>query len=263
MPNCRCKNCGKSFAYEPGDLRAEPRCHRIFAGDSTDAACIQRLLGQEKPFLMVTDPPFGVDYDPAWRQESAEAGHLAYAARRIGAVAHDDRADWREAWKLFPGDVVYCWHAGKHASTVQTSIEAAGFEIRSQIIWSKPHFPISRGHYHWRHEPCWYAIRHGCQAFWCGGHEQTTVWEITLDRNTAGGHGTQKPVECMARPIRNHGQKGDIVYDPFLGSGTTLVAAEQESRIAYGCEIEPKYIAAALERLAVMGLEPRLEIGNA
>jgi DNA modification methylase len=259
MPNCQCKDCGKSFAYRPADVRTEPRCHQIFVGDSTDPACVQRLLGREKPFLMVTDPPYGVDYDPAWRQESAEAGHLAYAARRIGEVANDDRADWREAWRLFPGDVVYCWHAGKHASKVQASIEAAGFEIRSHLIWSKPHFPISRGHYHWRHEPCWYAIRQGSQAFWCGGHEQTTVWEITLDRNAVGGHGTQKPVECMARPIRNHGRKGDIVYDPFLGSGTTLVAAEQEARIAYGCEIEPKYVAAALERLAGMGLEPRLE----
>src|SRR5258708_1456294 len=155
MPNCQCQDCGKLFAYQSADIYTAPRCHKIVVGDATDPACVQRVLGRAKPFLMVVDQPFGVDYDAAWRQEAAEAGHLAYAARRIGKVANDDRADWREAWKLFPGDVVYCWHAGKHASQVQARIEAAGFEIRSQMIWSKPHFPISRGRHHWRHQPTW------------------------------------------------------------------------------------------------------------
>ena len=131
----------------------------------------------------------------------------------------------------------------------------AGFEIRSEIIWRKVMFAISRGHYHWRHEACWYAVRKGSKAQWIGDRSQSTVWDIKLIDDDKGdkGHGTQKPVECMARPIRNH--EGDVA-DPFLGSGTTVVAAEQEGRICYGMELEPKYVAVVLERMTSHGLEP-------
>jgi len=142
---------------------------------------------------------------------------------------------------------VYCWHADRHASEVQRSLELCEFEVRCQIIWSKSNFPISRGHYHWRHEPCWYAVRKGKQAHWIGDRTQTTVWEINLDKNVEGGHSTQKPVECMARPMRNH--DGDV-YDPFLGSGTTLIAAEQLNRTCYGLEIDPHYCSVILQRWA-------------
>jgi DNA modification methylase len=98
-------------------------------------------------------------------------------------------------------------------------------------------------------------VRKGETAAWIGGRDQTTLWEINLDHNVEGGHSTQKPLECMARPIRNH--EGDV-YDPFLGSGTTLVAAEQLGRRAFGMEIEPKYVAVSLERLANLGLTPKL-----
>lgn len=125
-------------------------------------------------------------------------------------------------------------------------MEAAGFEVRNQVIWSKSNFPISRGHYHWRHEPCWYAVRKGHTAKWVGDRKQTTVWEVNLDRNTEGGHSTQKPVECMARPIRNH--DAAEVYEPFLGSGTTLIACEQLGRKCYAIEIEPRYIDVAVRR---------------
>jgi hypothetical protein len=123
------------------------------------------------------------------------------------------------------------------ANQVQQSLEAAEFTIRSQIIWAKPIFPISRGHYHWQHEPCWYAYREGQKAAWIGGRSQTKLWEIGRDQNAEGGHGTQKPLECMARPIRNHA--GDV-YDPFLGSGTTMCAAQLLERICYGCLASPQ-----------------------
>jgi DNA modification methylase len=203
---------------------------------------------------MVTDPPYGVEYDASWRNDAAAAGHLAYAPSRIGQVAHDDRLDWSEAWSLFPGDVVYCWHAGRHASAVQRSIEDAGFEVRCQVIWAKSNFPISRGHYHWRHEPCWYAVRKGATAHWSGDRTQTTLWDINLDRNVEGGHSTQKPLECMARPIRNHGEPDDLVYDPFLGSGTTIIAAHRTGRRCYGLEIEPRYGEVILRRCEAEGL---------
>lgn len=221
----------------PGDLIVLGE-HRLLCGDATDAAAVGLLLDGASPALMVTDPPYGVDYDPAWRQEAAEAGHLAYAARRVGEVPNDERTDWTDAYRLAPSDVVYCWHADRRASSVQRNIEDAGFEVRSQIIWSKPHFPISRGHYHWRHEPCWYAVRAGASASWIGDRKQTTVWEIALDANVDGGHSTQKPLECMAIPIRNH--LGDV-YDPFCGSGTTVIAAENAGRRCYAMEIDPGY----------------------
>lgn len=229
--------------------------HRVMCGDATSAADVEALLGDAKPNLMVTDPPYGVEYDPAWRQVEAEKGRLSYGARRIGEVTNDDRADWGEAWKLSPSVVAYVWHGGRFAGDVQTNMEAADFEIRNQVIWSKPHFPIGRGHYHWRHEPCWYAVKRGSTAHWIGDRRQTTIWEITLDVNVEGGHSTQKPVECMAKPIRNH--EGDV-YDPFVGSGTTLIAAEQTGRTCYGMEIEPKYVDVIRQRYADFVGDPRL-----
>ena len=97
--------------------------------------------------------------------------------QRLGKVANDDRADWREAWALFPGSVAYVWHAGRYASTVQDSLTAVGFDVRSQIIWAKDRFALSRGHYHWQHEPCWYAVRNG-PANWTGDRKQSTLWQI-------------------------------------------------------------------------------------
>ena len=169
---------------KPGDLWLLDD-HRVLCGDATNPADVERLLGGERPELTVTDPPYGVSYDPAWRERAAKQGHLAYAARRTGAVPGDDRADWRAAWALVPSSVLYCWHAGRLAAAVQVGLVASGFEIRAQIIWSKPHVPISRGHYHWRHEPCWYAVRRGEAARWQGDRRQTTVWEMSLDPNAA------------------------------------------------------------------------------
>ena len=141
----------------PGDLWVLGR-HRLLCGDSTDAAAVKTVLGDVSPHLMVTDPPYGVEYEPAWRKRAGVNLNKA----KLGKVANDDRADWSEAWELFPGSVAYVWHAGRHASTVQDSLAAAGFEVRSQIIWAKDRFALSRGHYHWQHEPCWYAVqRHG------------------------------------------------------------------------------------------------------
>lgn len=231
--------------------------HRLLCGDATSAPDVTRLLGGAVPPLMVTDPPYGVEYDPEWRNEAASKGQLAYAAISIGQPANDDRAGWSEAWKLFPGEVAYVWHADRFASETQQLLEDSGFEIRSQIVWCKPGFAISRGHYHWQHEPCWYAVRKGATANWCGDRSQTTVWNAaTLDGQSRTGHSTQKPVELFRRPLINHTKPGDSVYDPFIGSGTAFVAAEQLHRICYGIEIEPKYVAVTLQRLADMGLKP-------
>jgi len=222
-----------------GDLWACGR-HRVLCGDSTAAEDVERLLGGVEPLLMVTDPPYGVEYDPDWRNRVDRANGKPYGASAVGAVSNDGETDWRGAWALFPGDVAYIWHAGRHASTVQQSVEVAGFEIRCQVIWAKPRFVISRGHYHWQHEPCWYADRNGKAGAWQGDRSQTTLWEIEHLKSETG-HSTQKPIECMRRPIVNNSAPGQPVYDPFLGSGTTMIAAEMEGRQCLGLEIAPEY----------------------
>jgi DNA modification methylase len=163
--------------------------------------------------------------------------------------------DWAEAFRLFRGGVAYVWHAGLYAGEVAASLESCGFAIRSQIIWAKQHFALSRGHYHWQHEPCWYAVRQGGSGRWTGDRKQSTLWEVSNlnpfggdGADTVTGHGTQKPVELMRRPMLNHTEPGELVYDPFLGSGTTLIAAEETGRVCYGIEIDPAYVDAIVLR---------------
>ena len=98
-----------------------------------------------------------------------------------------------------------------------------------------------RGHYHPKHEPCWYAVRKGAKGHWGGSRKESTVWNIDKPMKSETGHSTQKPVECMRRPILNNSSPGQAIYDPFLGSGTTLIAAETEGRHCYGLELEPAY----------------------
>ncbi len=127
----------------PGDVWILGR-HRIVCGDCTDPATVERALAGVRPHLMVTDPPYGVEYDPAWRNEALEGSRTA----RTGVVLNDHRADWREAWALFPGDVAYVWHGALHATTVADSLTACGFDIRAQVIWAKDRLVLGRGHYH-------------------------------------------------------------------------------------------------------------------
>ena len=203
----------------PGDIWCMG-AHRVICGDSTDPAIVKALLGDVLPMLMVTDPPYGVEYDPGWR---AKAG-LNKSKSKLGKVRNDDRADWRDAWALFRGDVAYVWSAPGplQVSSFESSV-AAGFEIRQQIIWAKERFALGRGHYHYQHEPCWYAVRK--TGHWVGDRSQTSLWQIKSREDDGHGHGTQKPVECMRRPMLNNSSPGQAVYDPFLGSGTTLIAA--------------------------------------
>jgi DNA modification methylase len=228
----------------PGDLWLLGP-HRLLCGDATSATDVARLLGNARPHLMITDPPYGVNYDPEWRNEAGVS-----ATMRTGKVANDDRADWREAWSLFPGDVAYVWHAGVHARTVIESLEAAGFVIRSQIIWAKSRFVLGRGDYHWQHEPALYAVRKGATGHWQGARDQATLWAISTagDEDAATIHGTQKPVECMRRPMVNNSAPGEAVYEPFSGSGSTIIAAETTGRACFAMEIDPRYVDVAIGR---------------
>jgi DNA modification methylase len=216
--------------------------HRLVCGDSTDAAVVAKALDGVTPHLMVTDPPYGVDYDPAWRNEVTRT-----ATKRTGKVLNDDRADWREAWALFPGEVAYVWHGALHAAAVAESLEACGFAIRAQIVWAKDRLVLGRGHYHWQHEPCWYAVKGA--GHWSGDRKQTTLWQIaSRGQDAETVHGTQKPVECMRRPIENNSSPGQAVYEPFCGSGTTIIAAEMSGRACHAVELSPAYVDVAVRR---------------
>ena len=230
--------------------------HRLLCGDSTVEDSVKALLAGVSPLLMVTDPPYGVDYNPEWR---ADAG-VNKNKGKMGLVPNDSNADWRAAYELFSGDVAYVWHAGRYASVVAESLEASGFEIRAQLIWAKDRFVFSRGHYHWHHEPCWYSVRNGSTAHWIGDRSQSTIWKIPARDDSGQGHGTQKPVECMARPIRNH--DSEIVYDPFLGSGTTLIASAQIDRVCYGVELSPQYCDIIRRRWTKYARQNGLEEGS-
>jgi DNA modification methylase len=223
--------------------------NRLMCADCTDAATVAKAMGGLKPCLMATDPPYGVRYDPGWRTRATRKG-----IRATGKVLNDDRADWREAWALFPGDVAYVWHAGLYAEVVADSLEAVGFSLRSQIIWAKRHFTLGRSDYHWQHEACLYAVRKGAKSHWASDRKQSTLWEIAgndatnPDREKVWGHGTQKPIEAMKRPIEHNSAPGDVVYDPFLGSGTTLIACEMTGRICVGLELSPAYVDVIIRR---------------
>jgi len=234
---------------KPGDLW-RLGVHKLLCGDATLEADVSHLLAGVEPMLMVTDPPYGVNYDPVWRNRAARKGTIAFAVRREGRVANDNRIDWREAYMLFPGDIIYLWHASLYGCAVQQSLDACGFEARSQIVWAKSHFAISRGHYHWQHETCFYLIRKRANSHWNGGRSQTTLWRIETKaaEESKNNHGAAKPVECMRRPILNHLDSGQSVYDPFVGSGTTIIAAETTGRVAYAIDIDPAYVDVAVKR---------------
>ena len=222
--------------------------HRIVCGDSTDADCVAKCLNGVAPHLMVTDPPYGVEYDANWRNEADRANGKAYGASAVGKVLNDDRADWREAWALFPGDVAYVWHDSLQTSIVVDSFAECGFKPRSLIIWAKNVMAISRGDYHWQHEPCWYFVQDGKKGHWHGDRKQTTLWQIDKPQKSETGHSTQKPVECMKRPIENNSSPGQAVYEPFSGSGTTIIAGEMTGRSIHAIELNPAYVDVAVKR---------------
>ena len=248
---------------QPGEVWLLGR-HRLACGDCTVPATVSRLLRGVKPNLMVTDPPYGVQYDAAWRQRAG----VGSAGAATGVVLNDDRADWRAAWTLFTGAVAYVWHAGTKVSDVALSLQATGFQLRAQIIWVKSRLALSRGDYHHQHEPCFYGVRDPAQEDWhfvpehevaayavrkgskgdyVGGRKQSTVWFIEHLKSETG-HSTQKPVDAMKRPIENNSKPGDWIYEPFSGSGTTIVAAEITGRSCMACELNPAYVDVAIRR---------------
>jgi hypothetical protein len=236
--------------------------HRLLIGDATNAEDVARLLAGAEPTLMATDPPYGVSLDPTWRDGvynqlgPAEQPYMRTEGHRNTTLSGDTRVDWSEAFALVPSLTVgYVWHAGVHAAAVAAGLTAIGFEIVSQIIWDKGLFAMGRSWYHWAHEPCWVVRRPGVSVPFLGERNQATIWRAPSPKMIMAGsteakfdHPAQKPVALFEAPIRNHLAPGEAVYDPFLGSGTTLIAAEIHGRRCFGLELEPRYGQIIIER---------------
>jgi DNA modification methylase len=230
----------------PGEIY-ELGQHRLLCGDATNREQVAALMAGAQAALMATDPPYGVGVDHSWRDGVRQPAGSA----RSATLLNDDRADWRQAYALTDAPVAYVWHGALFAGVVQAGLEAAGFGVRQQIVWVKQIHALSRAHYQWRHEACWYAVREGCSASWHGGRQQTTVWEAASPiagfgsggsgEDAVTAHPTQKPLELFVRPILNHTRPGAILYDPFAGSGTSLIAAEQNGRACYAIEFDPAW----------------------
>ena len=165
------------------------------------------------------------------------------------SISSDTRADWSDAFALVPSlQVAYVWHASKFTREVLDGLLRIGFLHHQQIIWNKGRTVLTRTHYWFQHEPCWYVRKKNAPWFGKAG-ENSTIWDSPSPKFIMGGsdeekcdHPTQKPVELMRRPVLNHTDSGAVVYDPFLGSGTTLIAAEQTGRVCMGIELDPKYV---------------------
>ena len=220
----------------PGDL-IEMGNHRLVCGDATNKEHVELALGGITPLLMTTDPPYGVSYNDEWRVEQGLS-----KTSSLMPVTNDHTNDWTDAWALFPGNVAYVWTAnGPLHCGVYEHLLSVGLEAKHMIIWAKSSLVIGRGAYHHQHESCWYAVRKNQTANWHGDRKQSTLWMIDKPRKNETGHSTQKPVECLKRPIENSSSPGQAVYDPFLGSGTTIIASEMTGRQCIGLELEPQF----------------------
>jgi DNA modification methylase len=253
----------ESPVSRPGDLWILGS-HRVLCGDCTSQEVVGRLLGERQPRLMVTDPPYGIELDTEWRDRAGLNGcgpaAPSYMKQRTTghtetSISGDTRADWSDAFALVPSlEVAYIWHASKFTREVLDGLLRIGFLHHQQIIWDKGRSVLTRTHYWFQHEPCWYVRKKNAPWFGKAG-ENSTIWSSPSPKFIMGGsdeekfdHPTQKPVELMRRPILNHLRRGELVYEPFLGSGTTLAAAELTQRVCYGVELDPKYVDVVVQR---------------
>ena len=238
--------------------------HRVLCGDATDPETVSRLLGERKPFLLVVDAPYGIELDSEWRDRarlnkhgSAEPSYMKKRTKghQVTKISGDTRADWSEAFALVPSlEVGYVWHASQFTREVLDGLLRIGFLHHQQIIWDKGRAVLTRTHYWYQHEPCWYVRKKNAPWYGKPG-KNSTIWSAPSPKFIMGGsneekfdHPTQKPVALMQQPILNHTKPGESVYDPFLGSGTTLAAAEVTKRVCYGLELDPKYADVVVER---------------
>jgi DNA modification methylase len=211
--------------------------HRLACGDAADPVSYAKVLDGVQADLLLTDPPYGVSYI------GGTAAAMTIANDDLGPEDYDPflaKTLAAAAAVLKPGAAFYLWHADLHGGTVRAAVERAGLPLRQVLVWVKSAFALGRADYHWQHEPCLYGWRPGAPHRWHGGRAQGTT--LCFDRPARNGdHPTMKPVALFQRLVENSCPPGGVVLDPFAGSGTTLVAAEQAGRVAALLELDPRY----------------------
>ena len=226
-----------------GDLWKLGR-HRLLCGDSTKAEDVARLMDGEVADCWITDPPYNIAYEGGSRKRDAIDNDsmdgkkfLEFLTTTFGyAIDH-----------LKPGGSAYIWHASNETVAFRLALEATGFQVRQTLIWRKNNATFCRSDYHWQHEPCLYGWKSGASHYWYADRKQTTV--LDYDRpSVSEDHPTMKPVDLIAYQIGNSSKSGQLLIDLFLGSGTTLIAAEQLERRCYGMEIDPAYCDVIIKR---------------
>lgn len=277
----RLKELKEEWGTAPGQLWVIPsatcpgREHRIVCGDSTDGATIERLMAGERAVLFATDPPYLVDYDGTNHPTAQGTGarEKRIANKDWDEVYDDKWDDASQGAELYRGFIRaavehaiatdaawYCWHASRRQAMLEGVWEEFGAFVHQQIIWAKSRGVLTRSWYLWSHEPCFFGWIRGQKPKRVADNHPGSVWQVaTADADTTGDHPTSKPTALWELPIEQHTSRGDLIYEPFSGSGTALVAAERTGRIAYACELQPAFVAVALDRLTQMGLAPRLE----
>lgn len=237
---------------QPGDL-FELGSHRLLCGDSTDAESVAKLMDGKKASLLATDPPYGVDFSGAKYCPTAKSWEGIANDKRQG----NDLRTWLTGmWRTWLPHIredsgFYSWAAAmEEGAAAAAAMRDAGIHVQAQIIWVKNALVLGQADYQWRHENCWYGFLKGKKHRWHGGRDKTTVWEVKKVANSEYVHPMQKPVELYAIPIRHHTQDQDVVAEPFSGSGTQFIAAEQLGRRCYGMEISPQYCQVILNRYA-------------
>jgi len=218
--------------------------HRLLCGDARNPQDVARLFGEAQSDLLLTDPPYNVNYEGGTKDK------LTIENDQMGD--DDFRTFLYEFLNLAfenikPGAAFYIWHADSEGFNFRAAVKDCGQSVKQCLIWNKSSLVMGRQDYQWKHEPCLYGWKEGAAHNWYADRKQTTVLEFDKPSKNAD-HPTMKPVELFRYQITNSSKTGDVVYDPFLGSGTTIIAAEQLSRSCYGMEIDPKYCDVIVKR---------------
>jgi DNA modification methylase len=226
--------------------------HTLLCGDSTSLADVRKVMDGDKAALVATDPPYLVDYTGERPNDSGKDWTATYREIDIEDADGFFRAVFTNVLDVLgPKGAIYCWHAHKRCGDIQRIWRDLGILDHQQIIWVKPTPVFGRVYWHFRHEPCVMGWRQGDKPEHDGVHDHDSVWECDWDgkaRSVDSGHPMCKPVELFTRPMKKHTSVGDIVFEPFSGSGSQIIAAERTGRRCRAIEISPPFVDVAIRR---------------
>ena len=215
--------------------------HRVICGDSTKAETYKQLLDDRKANLVVTDPPYNVDVEET-------AGKILNDNMSDGDFYQFLLSMFTQVENHMEDDAsIYVFHADTEGLNFRKAFKEAGFYLSGCCIWKKTSLVLGRSPYQWQHEPCLYGWKKKGKHQWFSDRKQTTIWEYDRPKSNKD-HPTMKPIQLMAYPIQNSSMRGTIVLDPFLGSGSTLIAADQTGRVCYGIELDEKFMDVIVKR---------------